>query len=117
MVQSNGFLIGKEVLTHIVFFCINLAVIMVYTPDFESPGSSQILPPTNNSTLNNNANITTGKLLILIYRPLFYELNLKSTTYLLNSVSDSKIDKFFITYFSVDFKANPKLFILSTLIF
>ena len=81
MVQSNGFLIGKEILTHIVFFCINLAVIMVYTPDFESPGSSQILPPTNNSTLNNNANITTGKLLILIYRPLFYELNLKSTIY------------------------------------
>ena len=67
MVQSNGFLIGKEILTHIVFFCINLAVIMVYTPDFESPGSSQILPHTNNSTLNNNANITTGKLLILIY--------------------------------------------------
>ena len=66
MVQSNGFLIGKEVLTHIVFFCINLAVIMVYTPDFESPGSSQILPHTNNSTLNNNANITTGKLLILL---------------------------------------------------
>ena len=86
MVQSNGFLIGKEILTHIVFFCINLAVIMVYTPDFESPGSSQILPHTNNSTLNNNANITTGKLLILIYRLLFYKL------YLLNS--DSKIDKF-----------------------
>ena len=67
MVQSNGFLIGKEILTHIVFFCINLAVIMVYTPDFESPGSSQILPHTNNSTLNNNANITTGKLLILSF--------------------------------------------------
>ena len=66
MVQSNGFLIGKEILTHIVFFCINLAVIMVYTPDFESPGSSQILPHTINSTLNNNVNITTGKLLILI---------------------------------------------------
>ena len=67
MVQSNGFLIGKEILTHIVFFCINLAVIMVYTPGFESPGSSQILPHKNNSTLNNNGNITMGKLLILIY--------------------------------------------------
>ena len=65
MVQSNGFLIGKEVLTHIVFFCINLAVIMVYTPDFETPGlSNQILPQTNNSNLINNANITTGKLFI-----------------------------------------------------
>ena len=71
MVQSNGFLIGKEVLTHIVFFCINLAVIMVYTPDFETLGSSQILPHTNNSSLSNNANLTTGKLFILLFRPLF----------------------------------------------
>ena len=71
MVQSNGFLIGKEVLTHIVFFCINLAVIMVYTPDFETLGSSQILPHTNNSSLSNNANLTTGKLFIFLFRPLF----------------------------------------------
>ena len=62
MVQSDGFLIGKEILTHIVFFSINSVIIMSYTPNFEKSEINSTLHHMNMSTMTKNFTVTKGTL-------------------------------------------------------
>ena len=48
MVQTRRFLIGKEILTHAFFFCINMLVVFMNTPNLEA------ITSTKNETLNSD---------------------------------------------------------------
>ena len=61
MVHSHRYLIAKEILTHLVFFSINLVVIMIYTPNFEDNKPSETLEHMNTTEMTKISNITSGK--------------------------------------------------------
>ena len=59
MVQSRAFLIGKEILTHIFFFSINLLMVMINTPSFDKTKQNETgiesLDNSSMSSVNNSS--------------------------------------------------------------